>query len=187
VKAMRTLRVGLKAPRRLQRHAARWPESLQSLRMQPEDSRTRVSSTQLEPCNVHTAPSAPIHVGAAVGNGADAFPEEVRFSKDGARVACIGAQDPPACARLRLKPTEARCAAEGRTVIRENVGAAVPDGPTSKEDGSTAGLLLASAVLETVGGEGNAAVALGADARVGGSGATVAAWPEHAGAQLRAQ
>jgi hypothetical protein len=91
-----------------QAHAARWPESplrLKSLRTQPEYSRTRVSSTQLEPCNVHTTPSAPIHVGAAVGNGADAFPEEVRVSKDGARVACIGAQDPPVCARPQLKPT----------------------------------------------------------------------------------
>ncbi len=72
-------------------------------------------------------------------------------------------------------------------MIRDNVGAAVPDGPTREEDGSTTGLLLASAVLETVGGEGKAVVVLGADARVGRSGATVAAWPEHAGAQLRAQ
>ncbi len=72
-------------------------------------------------------------------------------------------------------------------MIGDDVGVAVPDGPTREDDGSTTELLLASAVLETVGGEGNAAVALGADARVGRSGATVAAWPEHAGAQLRAQ
>ena len=76
---------------------------------------------------------------------------------------------------------------EGRTVISDNVGVAVPDGLTSEEDRSTAELLLVGAVLETVGGEGNAAVELGTDTRVGRCGATVAAWPEHAVAQLRAQ